>query len=365
MRRVSSADVRAAAVASLGLNPEVFDLESPEALGALVRRTASMLCPCPPRLLIDEMSKALRWVASVDAEEIESALEAVVAHGDLLELQERGPISSRGLARLIYLAPPAYVARESGSAMLVGLAPDGAPTFPSHLGEKIEFIGHVRRLAILTDEDKSFLDELGVRELVLSEWSGTPSRRSPEEHLAILDAELEEAPPSGEIPGLRVLDASLPVRFYKGRWAQPGRLSGRFIGRRPQAYGADLWCFVELARGDAVRFLDFPVEGESCRGCDEAWRLQAAIDAVRGASQQYRLRRGPPDEPVVLDLFSPVPGWARRRWDAVGSPVAALKCLFSYQFSSAELDEELRFLHDELWLTASQSPNEIREEGPS
>ena len=52
----------------------------------------------------------------------------------------------------------------------------------------------------------------------------------------------------------------------------------------------------------------------------------------------------------VLEFFSPVPMWARRRWDAVGEPVPASRCLFAYRLAETELGEELRFAQDELWL---------------
>lgn len=350
MRRISSSDLKSAALASLGLDPDVFDLESAEAMAALVRRTASMVCPCPPRMLVNEIRRALRGLVSDETDKVELALESVLAYGDLQELRDRDPEARRSSTRLIYVAPPAYVVRESGTTLLVGLAPDGASLLPAHLEEHTEVVGHVRRLPVLDADDRVLLQELGLRELTIEEWSGAPVQRGAAEHLSLLEEELEEAPASGEVPGLRVLDPSRPVRFYKGRWAEAGSLSGRFVGRRPQAYGADLWCYVELDNSGALRFVDFPVEEESYRGCDEAWRLQAAIDAVRGAAQQYRLRRNEDDDTFAIDLFSPLPAWVTRRWDAMGFPVPPRKCLFSYEFPCAELAEELDFLQDDLWL---------------
>lgn len=65
---------------------------------------------------------------------------------------------------------------------------------------------------------------------------------------------------------------------------------------------------------------------------------------------------------TVLQLFSPVPLWARRRWDAIGEPVLSPHCLFAYRIPKAELDEEVRFLQDRLWLTAlSQESHPLKE----
>jgi hypothetical protein len=81
----------------------------------------------------------------------------------------------------------------------------------------------------------------------------------------------------------------------------------------------------------------------------EAWRLQAAIDHEHGTPQMFRLRSGPRGTRVI-DLFSPVPMWAKRRWDAVGEPVESSGCLFSYKFGVDEVLEEVDFLKDKLWL---------------
>jgi hypothetical protein len=74
-----------------------------------------------------------------------------------------------------------------------------------------------------------------------------------------------------------------------------------------------------------------------------------AIDAERGARQRFRVSSGTNDS-VVLEFFSPVPAWARRRWDAIAEPVPIKGCLFAYRIARSELDEERRFARDALWL---------------
>ncbi len=73
---------------------------------------------------------------------------------------------------------------------------------------------------------------------------------------------------------------------------QPARLSGRFVvARRPQAYGADLWCIVELDGGRPVRLLDVTSAGDLRRPSDIAWRIQMAQDALAGRRQVFRVAR--------------------------------------------------------------------------
>jgi hypothetical protein len=74
-----------------------------------------------------------------------------------------------------------------------------------------------------------------------------------------------------------------------------------------------------------------------------------AIDAQRGSPQRFRVTPSVGDT-VVLEFFSPVPAWARRRWDAIGELVPSTGSLFAYRILKAEIDEERRFARDTLWL---------------
>jgi hypothetical protein len=104
--------------------------------------------------------------------------------------------------------------------------------------------------------------------------------------------------------------------------------------------------------------IDLPVLGSRWRGCDEAWHLQMAVDALRGTAQRFRVT--PTNNPaiVLLEFFSPVPAWARRRWDAIGEPfpstggdrLSGEGNLFAYRVSKCEVDEERRFVREVLWL---------------
>ena len=125
-------------------------------------------------------------------------------------------------------------------------------------------------------------------------------------------------------------------------------MSGRYIVRRPQAYGADLWGYAELANGAAVKLIDFPQPGSRWRGCDIAWRAQMALDAVAGDCQRYR--RQTSSDVLTLDLFSPIPDWARRRLAFVGEEVEPRSSLLSYHLSPADAATEEQFLQHLLFL---------------
>jgi hypothetical protein len=353
MRRLTSTEVHAQKVAELGLDSTVLDLTSIEAIAAALRRAASFLCPCTAATLVRNVVRPLRGLVD-DLEsmkdQIDETLEAMIAHGDLLEHRQVDEDHELGTGTLLYAAPPSFVARRSGAVILLGVAADQLSALPDELGARIEYVTHVRRLCPLPGEDlRDDLVQLGLIELSYDSWLKAPLAETPAQHVSRLDGLLDAAQPSRDIPGLSLLDTDRSVRYYRGRWVEPRTQSGRFVARRSQAYGANLWCYVQVRDGCPERLIDLPTSLGRWRGCDEAWHLQMAIDAHYGKPQRFRVRPGPAGS-RLLELFSPVPMWARRRWDAVGEPTPCYGCLFAYRLAPTELGEELRFARQALWL---------------
>ena len=353
MKRLTAMEVHARKVAELGLDPAAVDLTSNEAIANALRRAASFLCPCAAMTLVRAVVRPLLGLA-VDLEAVknlvEETLEAMTAHGDLLECREVGEDQGQGTRILLYAAPPSFVLRKSGTAILLGIASDQHSVLHDDLGARIEYVNHIRHLRPLLGENlREVLLQHGLIELSYDRWLKAPSAETPAEHVSRFNRLLDVAQPSGDIPGLLLLDPECSVRYYPRRWVEPRSQSGRFVARRSQAYGADLWCFVQVRDGYPERLIDLPTSGSRWRGCDEAWRLQMAIDSYRGEPQRFTVKPGP-EGTHILEFFSPVPMWAKRRWDAVAEPVLASGCLFAYRISEDELREELQFANDTLWL---------------
>jgi hypothetical protein len=353
MKIVGPEVVHARMVAELGLDPAALDLTSVEAIAQALRRAAGLFCPCTAATLVRGVVNPLEGLVD-DSEKlrecVEDTLDALVAHGDLLELAEIDSNAAPS-GKLFYAAAPAFVRRQSGSVLVLGLVPDQGLPLPEEMEHRIEYANHVRRIA--GDRHESLpqtLLELGFLELSYETWSSAPVTASPSQHLQRHDDLLSQGTIALEIPGLVVLDPARTPTYYRGRWREvTPAMTGRLVGRRRQAYGADVWCYVELHNGAPRKLLDLPVAGSRWRGCDEAWMLQAAIDFVLGQPQRLRSRPGPQGT-VVLDFFSPVPTWAHRRWSAMGDPVATSGCLFSYALPDRESREEIEFARERLWL---------------
>lgn len=357
IKLLSAVEVQERSVKDLGLDAAAIDLSSCEAIAGLLRRSAQLLCPCPHRSLVDAVIMNLRGLISTEnlRELVEDSLTALVSCGDLLELEEVGE-GMAGARKLLYAAPPAFVARQSGAIQLVGIF-DGITSILSDGEGAIECVGHVRRAIVGTKAAvvRERLLAKGFIELNARTWLSSPPRESAQAYLARLGTLLERAAAANHIAGLTVINPTTSNRYYRGRWAGPDGLSGRFVGRRPQAFGADLWCYVELAAGIVQRFVDLPIDKGS-RGCDDAWRVQMAVDSGRGAPQLFRSRKGSAGV-HVLDFFGPLPAWAQRRLDVIANPSPSGKGLFSYVIRDAELKEEVRFLETDLWLVSEGNGN--------
>lgn len=352
MRRLSTEQVHAQKIRELGLDADALDLNTPEGLAGALRRAASYLCPCSASTLVRAVVLPLRGlVPDLDRakEFVEDTLEAMISHGDILE-QPEAQDGSPSTRVLLYAAPASFVVRKSGLVVLLGVAGDQLSPLPSDLEQRIQYLGHVRRLSPSSPADnlRAELSQLGLLELSSEAWLKGPRISSASQAVAAIDRILDVAPPSRDIPGLLLLDPTKPVRYYRGRWTEPKLQTGRFVARRRQAYGADLWCYVELNSGKPERMIDLPLPGSRWRGCDEAWHLQMAIDACRGAPQCFRISLS--FDAVVLELFAPAPAWARRRWDAIGEPVSSVGSLFAYRMARTEIEEERRFAREALWI---------------
>ena len=292
-------------------------------------------------------------VGGVGLDELEELLEGMIAYGDVFELSESIMPGQTRQGNVLFLRPPSFVIRPSGLTFLIGIAPfDQLPILQSMKGH-IEAASHIRRLQPRDDvELPALLKKAGLLEVPEAHWLKLPQHQSFAQHLNRLNTDLDGAPPSGDIAELSVLEPSMSVQYYKGRWQTLGKQNGRFVARRPQAYGADLWTYSEIRDGRVRKLIDLPRRPEH-RGCDEAWRLQAAIDADRGKPQLYRVTDTHRSTHKNLEFFSPLPQWARRRFDVIGEPLSQKGCLFAYRLPTKEFDQEVSFLQKELWMSES------------
>ena len=358
MKIISRTEVVSGTLQDLGLGPDPANLLTREAVACSLRRVAGMYCPTSRGALLRAVIEPL-WdlVDTPDflSELVEEVLEAVIAHGDLLELPEVASTAERPRT-LVYSAPPMYLFRSSGAVLLLGIAGEQTSLLPWRFERRIEHRGHVRILpASVATDIVPHLNGLGFTELSKRAWLDPPPQTTARGFIDRFDRTLRRQPDAGAIEGLRLIDPGSETDYYRGRWTDATSISGNVVGRRPQRFGPDLWCYVTLGEGQSRRFLDLPLAQNRYRACDQAWRLQAAIDAVGGKPQRLRIRPGSFGR-WIFDVFSPLPMWLARRWDAVGErTVRSPGALLSYAFGSGDMDEESNFASEMMWLAMDRA----------
>lgn len=351
IQRLTPTDLEAMAVELLGLDHEATGLLSIEGLCASIRRAASLLCPATPRQLVDAVLEVLRPLSpDLQRDVVAEALDLVVNIGDLLEHR-----SADSGVRQLYLAPPSYVTVRPGRHLLLGVRPNGSPIIDeSFVGAPVEYEAHTRFLTLETDNTSASLAGAGLHRLTAEQWARVP-RDEPASALIERTARLlgqHQMP--GEIQGLEIIDPTTEVQYYVGRWRElTSRDEGILVGRRPQKYGAPVWCVLNVEGGIPRAVLDFPVDSSVMPGWDEARRLQAAIDIHRGQPQVFRLRSaGLPDGSRLLDLFAPLPSWAERYITLVGIPMSRSKgALLTYRVPLGAEYSITGLLSKSLWMT--------------
>jgi hypothetical protein len=340
-------------VAALGLNPELYNLASDETIAALIRRVASFLTPCKPGAIVAATSEPLKGLVDdpdLCKSAIEDILDSLIAHGDLMETDYDAHDLRGHRGSAIYASPPCFIRRQSGVLILIGIPPDNTSLLSEEQLGRIIYKKHIRLLPPNPlFQDAEVLLDLGYVELQFDIWSKLPRKETAADYLKRADQKLTLAPPAGSLGEVEIIGPWTQDFFYKRRWVTPTKENGRYVGRRKHIHRGDIWGYFEFQEGEPVKFIDLPFDKQLYRGCDDAWRLQAALDYNAGIPQVFGLRAGTAND-LIFDFFSPVPMWASRRWDAIGNPAQKEHCVFSYVFSSKEAEEEMRFIDAYLWI---------------
>jgi hypothetical protein len=136
--RIGNDDVLGLIRRPLGL-PESVGVQDEAFLSALVRRAAAYLCPCTARFLVRSVMDGLQGLAGEpDAllEQVETAVEKAMIAGDLLELSQVTIDDPSAKSTWVFGAPPAFVARPSGSVFLMGITIDEPSPLPPSLAPR-------------------------------------------------------------------------------------------------------------------------------------------------------------------------------------------------------------------------------------
>tara|TARA_R110002110_G_scaffold415612_7_gene652403 strand:+ start:213848 stop:214942 length:1095 start_codon:yes stop_codon:yes gene_type:complete len=348
---ISAQDVVRQCRSALGVASEDKEIDD-VFLVALLRHTAGVLCPCSRTALRAALIESLSFLHDCSddlSSRLESLTDDLIVAGDLLELSDVTTGDTEVKGTWVFTSPPAFVERKSGSIFLTGIVPDRNNVLPEALSLRVVHTHGTRFIDPEPGEDLvGTLTEEGLIQLPESVWLKEPKMQSLASFLEKPERSLASESQCAPISGLEIIDQDAAPTFYRGRWATPGTQTGNFVARRPQEFGAPIWCFVELEAGMLVRLIDLPIGTYRWRACDAAWHLQMAIDRINETPQRYRI--SDKDSVRRVDFFSPLPLWAERRLMVLGRKCPGEKSLFAYEIPAGEAEQEEEFLQNNLWL---------------
>ncbi len=229
-------------IKEMGLDPIHHAVTSIEVLSALIRRAAGLICPCTRKKLLKNVLQSLEGIISnhLDLKDkIDEIIDVLIAHGDILEHNDIA-ITLKRNELILNRAPLSFVKRDSGACIILGVTPDDRAVLPDFLREKIQYNNFTRVITTEAATDVSkHLSDIGFIELPYKVWSKYPTLVAPEKLIELMrnNLMLPLANSSEIIEGLRIIDPSTAVDYYRDRWIVPNEQTGLFIGRRPQAYG--------------------------------------------------------------------------------------------------------------------------------
>jgi hypothetical protein len=317
-------------------------------LAQSIRRTVFNAAPCAAHTLCSLVLTALAPLS--DDEEtlrtqIEDAIHDLIAAGDILEMRAN---SEELTVIVLRPAPPAFVMRLDGTFIIIGISGDEITPIC-----QLPVRHHASGLRDVRVDDaqgcRAELLDLGLIELPERLWLNAPATMSAADFAALWRTQLPPEASPEVFDDIEILDKASSNSFYKGRWSplRP-KHTGIFVARRPQRFGAKLWCLVDVKSGTVNRFIDIQAKDSRTRDCDEAWRLQAALDALAGNPQQVRVSTTA--RTAILSFSAPLPAWASRRLNLLGEQVTLPRALLAFEIPIESIQSELRWLGESLWL---------------
>lgn len=330
-------------------------------VAGVLRRLCGLMCPCPPRSILAAAKRALEPLGTatdVLVAELDATLESLLVVGDVIEVSRVGGILNDENRDWLFCGPPSFLELDE-RCYVFGIAPDDAPVLAGTLREKVRHDGVMRYLDDPEGQLGEALSALGMRRYTAAKWLARTHHEPPERFVAHVLNRLVKEGLHGDMPSAEWLaPATAAYVPYQKRWTPAPAMSGLAIGRAHPEFGPPLWFVATLAAGRIERVLSLPLANMPDRACDQAWRIQLALDAQRGAPGRYRAQ--PEADGVRVSVSFPLPLSARRRLVLLGGlrnehPGGGAIWIPRVAWSEAE-----RYLQTELGLRDDQDSSEER-----
>lgn len=330
-------------------------------VAGVLRRLCGFMCPCPPRAILAAAKRALAPLGNATEDmvaELDATLDALLVVGDVIEVSRVGGTLDDENRDWLFCGPPAFLELE-GRCYVFGIAPDDAPVLAGTLRDRVRHDGVMRYLDDTDGQLGETLSALGMRGYTAAKWLARTNAETPERFVAHVLNRLVNDGLHGDMPSAEWLaPATTTYVPYQRRWIPDAVTTGLAIGRAQPEFGLPLWFVATLAAGRIERALSLPLADMPDRACDQAWRIQLALDAQRGAPGRYKAC--PEADGIRVSVSFPLPLGAKRRLVLLGGLRNQRPGAGAVWIPQAAWPEAERYLQTELWLRDDQDFAEER-----
>jgi hypothetical protein len=302
-------------------------------------------------MLVSETEKAL--TSLVDPSSLRDALnksvEGLIAVGDLVERMVSDELH-------VFTSMPRYVPIADNLAVILGCRPDGVPLLDNSVRASIVNRGALRFCEIPVhvggSEVRSELLAHGLVELSWTKWLNTPRAESAEKYVEQMSSRAKAGKRAGVLDAVSVFNPRASHKHYRSRFEPLDSSHGGIsLVRYARDFGPDAWAVCEIMNGTLGGIVRLPTSS-SLRGCDQAWRLMAAIDHLNEKPLPVKVRRLP--DTSTVDLFAPPPSWIEKYLALFGQRVSRTPgSLFSYVLPIGATAKFEELVKTTLWATTS------------
>ncbi len=279
-------------------------------------------------------------------------VDTLIEYGDVLLPDEFATGDNEARSALIYPAPPGFLVRKGGMVFIRGIFTDDFRWVWEKIASRVRYKGHVRFLSPEVGEDlPKYLKDCGLQSVPTETFLSRPPEEARESFLAQIDKTLNDSAGSGSVADFTWLAGSPASRNWNERWTDIAPSNGVYVVRRSRRFGSALWGIARMSSGRLTHLLNLPTKS-GVRACDEAWRVQAALDAARGSPPLIYVKHE--DGRTTVSTNRPFPAWVTRRWDLFGSKINRPGFLMSYSFSPKDAGEEVAFVSQFMWAVTEE-----------
>ena len=316
----------------------------------IIRKLAVIHSPCSINLLKNKL-KEQTDVLFNDLEigyDLEEYIQDIVSYGDLLELSDVLVKNGNNYPKnTLFLSQNKFIRYSEKEFYLLGISNENEFPFNTDFEKLVTYSGPAKILTLENERDIETLKEkFGFSELPKEYWLNLPKEEI-KDYYSFALKELKNSPNEITIENLEIF-SHYNTNNYRKRKKLLENETGIFVCKKSHTFGSQMWGLIKTDNGKILNFIELPFKKNiknNIRACDEAWRLNCAIDMENKFPQKYKILDDKLNKKWI-QFFSPVPKWVERKLIIQGGEKRKSfnKSLYSISTSENNLKNDKLFL---------------------